>query len=418
MFDYVDVCEKKVIIVKGKGKEAKYAQLLFQMMSKISGYEAPQPISESEYKLRISKINEQGQVDTGSIIFFVNGKEADTQGKSINWRYKQFGMRYGWLGNRCVVTADTSGISINQQSEFADYYNSRVEKFREIMDLNEISYSETETYDAANSTLRLNEESGVKEKARRLVKGVPAILKDRVKKGASDTIEYTRAVFERSELWERQYELLVCTYILNGFEQFMSNISDKIANDQIIIVYDEKNAEYAHLLYNLICQYSSYDVIEFTEKMFIDNAKSLSSKNKIIFIGATPSAKERMSALQYSFREYGMGFGYVANHAFIIVEKLKVNQRKDFIELYFQKLNDYDDMETSLKPHKAADTTKTPMSASNQREKFSNPLMEPIIALDRVISEIDGTNDFTMYQHQLLLREFVFSGLSDFMEGK
>jgi len=413
MFDDIGNNEKKVIIVKGKGKETKYAQLLFQMISKIPGYEAPQPINENEYKLMVSKVDEQGQIDTGKIIFFGNGKETEIQGKSINWRYRQFGLSYGWLGNRCVVTANASGISLNKQSEFAEYYNSRVEKFREVLELNEISYSETETYNAADTSIGFDDENKMTDKALKFVKGVPSIIKDRAKKSASDTFEYTRALFERSELWERQYELLVCNFILNGFEQFMRSTDDKVVKDQAIIVYEEKNAEYAHLLYNLIYQYSDYDVIEFTEKMFIDNAKTLSSKNKIIFLGMTESAKERMKALQYRFDEYGMGYGYIANHAFINVEKLKANQRKDFIEHYYQKLDDYNDMETSLKL-RVAKTSLSEMKTQNQK---LSPLMVPFMALDNVVREIDGTYDLTMYQHQLLLREFVFKGLADFMGG-
>lgn len=430
MFEDIGNADKKVIIVKGKGKEAKYAQLLFQMISKIPGFELPQPITEAEYELMVSKVDDQGKVDTGRFIFFGNGTEVGTQGKSVDWRYDNFGMKYGWLGKRCVITADTKGISLKDQSEFSEYYNSRATDFESVLRLNEINYSETDTFIAEDVSLKLEEEESVTGKAKKIAKGIPLAIFNSAKKGALDTIDNARAIIERKELWERQYELLVCNFIINGFEQFIDSSSDKIVKERAIIVYDVKDAEFAHLLHNLIYEYSGYEVAEFTEKMFIDNAKSLSSKNKVIFLGNTKSAKERMRALQYGFSEHGMNYGRIANHAFLNVDKLKSNKRDAFVKFYIDKAKDYEDKgkDYEERNNPSIKDSIAKHSVFGVYAGFLAPKLLFVlpalavgaaasIATDKVMAEIGTSKDINMYQHHLLLREFVFNGLSGFMEA-
>ena len=205
-------------------------------------------------------------------------------------------MKYGWLGNRCVIVAEPDRVLLKDQSAFADYYNSRIEEFKSLIELHPIFYSETETLNIIDDEIRWKDTDDfsdlVAKTVATIILGVP-ILCIKGKKGVADILKTTRAAFERAELWRRQYEILVCEYFFNGFQRFMNNISEKNVKDKMIIVYDIRDAEYAHLLHNLIQQYSGYDAAELTEKMFIDNAKSLSSRNKIIFLGKTKAAKER-----------------------------------------------------------------------------------------------------------------------------
>jgi len=428
MFENIGNSDKKVIIVKGKGKETRYAQLLFQMISKLSGFEAPQPITEKEYELMVSTVDEQGKVDTGKVIFIGNGSEIETQGKSVNWRYSRFGMKYGWLGNRCVVTANDKSVSLKMQSDFADYYNSRVQEFMDLMELTEIDYSKTDTFEVDNNPLKWEESDSATDKAGKFVKNAPLAIFNSAKKEVINTVESTRAMSERKMLWKQQYELLVCNFILNGFEQFMDSTSDKITKGQAIIVYDVKDAEYAHLLHNLIHQYNGYDTAEYTEKMFIDNAKSLSSKNKIIFLGKTKSAKELNLVSSLAFSEHSMTYGWVANHAFIEVDKLKTAEREDFIQYYLLKSEEYEDKSKTYKERKSDNPTISPTAVGIGVGGFVPKLLFALpavavdvgvaVAADKIKSGIDTAKDLTMYQHHLLLREFVFNGLSEFMEGE
>ena len=421
-----------VMIVKSDGREAKYAQLLFQLVGELPNFESSHPVTEAQYKESCLTID---GIANDKVIFFGNGKEAEIQGKSVNWQYDRFGMRYGWLGNRCVITADPGNISLKEQSSFAEYYNSRIEEFRSIIELQHIHYSETETPNDSvlDDEIQWQDTDDAADKtaktAAAVIRGVPIVFL-KMMKGAVDTVENIRATFERADLWERQYELLVCEYILNGFPRFMNNTTEKNAKKKAIIVYSVKDSEHAHLLHNLIQQYSGYDVGEYTEKMFIDNAPTLSSKNKIIFLGNTKSSKERCVKIEYTYDETGMRYGWRGNQAFINVSALKKSERSTFIEVYRQKSKEYKD--------KAKDYTENnnfvigkrvakglniagAVSLFNLPGLFTYAMGAGInyglgVAMDKAINNANTISNLSGYQYQLLLREFVFNSFEKFME--
>ena len=124
-----------IMIVKSTRKESRYAEFLFQLIGMTPNFESSQPITESEYNDSFTTID---NIPKGKVIFFGNGEECATQGKSIHWQYNNFGMKYGWLGNRCVMVADPDAISTKQLNAFADYYNEHVESFRQYIDLQEL----------------------------------------------------------------------------------------------------------------------------------------------------------------------------------------------------------------------------------------------------------------------------------------
>lgn len=418
-----------VMIVKSDGREAQYAQLLFQLIGKLPNFELSQPLTEAEYKASSLTVD---NIPNGKVIFFGNGKEATIQGKSVKWQYDCFGMRYGWLGNRCVITADPNGISLKEQNAFAEYYNSRISKFSQILKLQRIHYSEIETLDISeiDDAIEWKETDDTTDKVAKTVAtaimGVPIALAKAVK-GANDTVENIRATVEKADIWKHQYELLVCEYLLNGFKCFMDNIIKKDPERKVIIVYDSKDLEYAHLLHNLIQQYRGYDVAEFTEKMFIDNAKNLSSKNKIIFLGKTKSSKERWVDInRYKFYKNGMRYGWSGNHAFIYARRLKLSEIGAFKEMYRQKSKEFEDEAKSYTESNNCNIGKKVAVGVNVFKvatMFRLPgLMKAGInyymvkGVDKVINNVNTIADLSGYQYQLLLREFVFKDLEKFME--
>jgi hypothetical protein len=388
-----------VMIVMNKGKEEQYAHLLFQLIAQIPNFESAQPITESEYKESFSTID---NIPNGKVIFFGNGKETDLQSKSVNWQYSRYGMKYGWLGNRCVISADDRAISVEEQGGFVDYYNSRIEQFRPLKDLPRILYI-PKGLGAAQSLL---------------IKGLTSAV----------TFGNKNVLFKKDDIWKWQYELLVCDFVINGLVNFMSNMGSKVAEDQMIVVYDVKDAEYAHLLHNLIQQYSEYDIVEFTERLFVDNAKKLSSRNKIIFLGKTKSAKERSLGAKYIFDEYGMRFGWIGNHAFIDVESLKFDQREGFVSLYNQRAKKFESVAKDYAKRDDSRIGKNAATALNIINIFGIPIFGlPGFVLgagvryaegalvDKAIDSANTVKDLSDYQYQLLLREFVFNGLAKFM---
>lgn len=423
-----------VIIVKSDGREARYAQWLVQMIGTIPNIELSQPWTESEYKASFPTVEK--------VIFFGNGKEMDIQGKAVNWQYDCFGMKYGWLGNRCVITADPDAISLKEQSAFAKYYNSQISSLRSILELQEIHYSETETLDMGElnetrdelmNAVQWTKADGVFDKATKTavaaVAGVTMALANALK-GVADTVENIGAAFERGDIWKRQYELLICEFITHGFTPFMNNCMGKNAAGQCIIVYDSKDAEYAHLLQNLMQQYG-YHAAEYTEKMFIDNAKELAVKNKILFLGRTKASKERCID-RYMYDENGMRYGWIGNHAFIYAKKLKSSKEKEaFKEIYRKKSKEYENKAKSYVESNECKIGRKAAAGSNLLSILLLPgtgILAYAVqaginykigeAVDKIINDASTSADLHKYQYQLLLREFVFDGLEKFMEGK
>ena len=425
-----------VMIVKSDGKEAQYAQLLFQLLGKLPNFESSQPVTEAEYKASSLTID---NIPNEKVIFFGNGKEAAIQGKSVNWQYDCFGMRYGWLGNRCVITADPNRISLKEQNAFAEYYNSRIAEFRPMLELKRIHYSETETLDASEideieDEIKWKDTDDATDKVAKTVvgaiMGVPLVLAKAIK-GANDTVENIHATVERADLWKHQYELLVCEFLLNGFTRFMNNVIKKDEGRKAIIVYDTKDAEHAHLLHNLIQQYSGYDVAEYTEKMFIDNAKVLSSKNKIIFLGKTKSSKERwLDVNRYVYDKNGMRYGWSGNHAFIYAKPLKISEIEAFTEEYCQKSKEYKDKAKNYIENNDCNIgikIAVGVNVVGAITMFSLPGLVAYAArsginygiganVDKIINSANTIAGLSGYQYQLLLREFVFNGFEKFME--
>ena len=61
-------------------------------------------------------------------------------------------MKYSWMGDRCVITADANDISLEEQSEFAKFYNNKLEEFRSLADktnlkLPSVDFSDVEYLD-------------------------------------------------------------------------------------------------------------------------------------------------------------------------------------------------------------------------------------------------------------------------------
>lgn len=432
MFENLFMGNQSVMIVKSNGKEAQYAQMLFQMIGKIPNFESSQPISESEYNASFVTID---NTPKGKIIFFGNGKEAEIQGKAVVWQYDRFGMRYGWLGNRCVITTSADKISTNDLNDFADYYNSKVKEFHSLVDnvkFSEIEHSEQLDMNEVYDLIKWKENDDTAEKVAKTltaIVGSPLILLFGGVRALNDTV----TKFEMKDVWKRQYELLVCEFMINGFTLFMNNIIEKTPKNQSIIIYDNKEAEYAHLLHNLIQQYSGYDVAEYTEKIFIDNAKELSSKNKIIFLGKTKSSKERwLDIYRYRFYENGMRYGWNGNQAFVCIKPLKKSERESFIEAYNQKREGYSNKAKAYLNTKKSKVGKnvaaglnvlqgvlSPITLSSLPSLIGDAVIKQVVgtAVDKTIDSAKTTTDLSGYQYQLLLREFVFNGFEEFMEA-
>ena len=164
--------------------------------------------------------------------------------------------------------------------------------------------------------------------------------------------------------------------------------------------------------------------------------KTLSSKNKIIFLGNTKAAEDRLHGTRYHYEEHGMRYGWIGNHAFINLDKLKSGQRKGFVEFYAKKAEIYKDRAKDYAKNNESKIGKNVALAWNVlgiSSLFLYGLPGLVIGAgayatkagvrhvagkgaDQIINSVNTVKDLSGYQYQLLLREFVFNGLDKFME--
>lgn len=442
MFEELFSGEKsRVIVVKGDGKEKTYAQMLNNILSKFPDIELSLPMTESEYKKTFltAEAGKKPKSSTSKMIFFGNGEQAKLQGKSVQWVFDKYGMKYGWLGNRCVITANSDELPLDKQAEFGEYFNSELEKVRAFLDDNNLNissakYSKMDIFDMNEmiDEVRFKEDDENFEKAAKVTAAVvasPLLALAKVISVINNSIEGVKASVERQDIWEKQYQLLILEFVVNGMQLFVNDRKGKEVHGLVTIVFDPKYTEYANLLQNLIQQYSNYDAMECTEKMFVDNSAGILAKNKIIFLGKTKSYKERWldNVYKYTYNENGMCYGCYGNNAFIGSETLKTKDDIDaFIKIYETKRKSYENA--------AKECTKKINSGLNKNLAVGMNVANGIkaIAFGGIISvpisiaatiglysaDIAKTGkELEWYQYQLVLREFVFYALKDFMEG-
>ena len=82
----------------------------------------------SEYKIR------QNTLDSNCKIIFFGKSTAVFFSRipnNINWKFDVLGMKYGWTGNVCVITAKGPEIGLNQskQQAFFELYDSIQKKY-------------------------------------------------------------------------------------------------------------------------------------------------------------------------------------------------------------------------------------------------------------------------------------------------
>src|SRR5690606_34721040 len=241
-------------------------------------------------------------------------------------------------------------------------------------------------------------------------------------------------------LWKHQYTLLICEFLLNGLTPFMENLKDKEYVGEVAIVYGKDQAHYSHLLGNLIHQYSGYQVVEMTEKAFSDNAHQIDTNQKIIFLGKTITAKERAAAVIHKYNNFGMNYGFMGNHPFIHVTTLKAENWEAFQDYYIEKSVEYEEQARKFVEREVSDCGRTAgaiygsiggatsgVSAASTSvllttlgsARFVFGLPGIIIGtglglgagymIDKVLTRKAILEDLDNYQHELLLREFVFN---------
>ena len=106
--------QEQVIIVY-RAKEAKFAHLLANLITAYIGGE----VAKWEEKDWIA--NKATVASSQKVILLGGSKTASEYHGSVVWQYCQHEMRYGWLGNQCVV--DVNLLPLNGMKAFQAFYS-------------------------------------------------------------------------------------------------------------------------------------------------------------------------------------------------------------------------------------------------------------------------------------------------------
>ena len=107
---------KQAIIVYCK-KEDRYAHLLANLISAHTEYE----VAEWDEKHWLA--NQATTSSVQKVIFLGDSREARKRHLGMTWTYNQHNMKYGWLGNQCIVYVDT--LNTESITEFCEYYREK-----------------------------------------------------------------------------------------------------------------------------------------------------------------------------------------------------------------------------------------------------------------------------------------------------
>ena len=180
---------------------------------------------------------------------------------------------------------------------------------------------------------------------------------------------------------------------------------------QAIIVYRKKEEKHAHLLASLISAYTDYKVAEWEEKHWDANKATLPSSQKIIFFGDSDTAHKHTLGISWRFNEHFMKYGWLGDKCIVDVDVLPAGMEESFLEHY---RNNYKKFENIANEYKESDLQKRPAAVAETSAFILFGL--PAVAVSVVGKRIFGNRKLVDYQYELLVREFVFNGLSQFME--
>lgn len=104
--------EKNQVIIVCDKKRKPEANFLLQLLSADEG----KGIEGSVWEEKFFLANEPTLSSGANIIFIGNFKSAKENMVHINYRYNEYGIRYGWHGKRAIITVENKLLSQNQRS--------------------------------------------------------------------------------------------------------------------------------------------------------------------------------------------------------------------------------------------------------------------------------------------------------------
>lgn len=149
------------------------------------------------------------------ILFLGNGKVSKNEfNSSMKMYYDQFGMTYGWLGNRGVIRVTTGIEDEEEYNKFAELYSSYDLNFEKI-DFKNFSETVADTVDKkTNGLFSKNKFSKAALAAGGLAAGVAA-------GGIVSVSEAVVSVNRQKKMKQQQYQTLIVAFYREGLAKFL-----------------------------------------------------------------------------------------------------------------------------------------------------------------------------------------------------
>ena len=217
---------KKLIIVCDD-KTEKYANILRQLISSKDDTE-DEVLGVEDGTVDVVVWREKHYLDNMAtisskehILFLGNGKVSKNEfNSSMKMYYDQFGMKYGWLGNRGVIRVTTGMEDEEEYNKFVELYSDYDLNFEKI-DFRNFSEIVANTVDKkTNGLFSKNKFAKVSMTAGGLVAGVAAGGIIGVA-GAGVVGKTVVSVNRRQKMKQQQYQTLVVAFYREGLAKFL-----------------------------------------------------------------------------------------------------------------------------------------------------------------------------------------------------
>jgi hypothetical protein len=115
-----------------------------------------------------------------------------------------------------------------------------------------------------------------------------------------------------------------------------------MAEQIIIVVNSDKEKEYGQILKNIISASGVYEAALWTTKHYTDNEPTVTSSQKVIFIGENDVSKRNLSSIDWKFESPNMKYGWIGSVALLTVGNtlLTKEELKNFKQICETQTND------------------------------------------------------------------------------
>ena len=208
--------KKKQAIIVYRKKEEEYSHLLAGLISAYSEYD----VAEWDEKHWLA--NKATLLSSQKIIFIGDSDEAHKHSSGVSWKFIEHNMKYGWLGNRCII--DTDPLSSTQIQGFCEYYQQKATEYlatQEELDLPRLNQALNKFCDEKNgdSEPSAADSEDPPKAIVRLTEFVAKTYKEQKRNLNKMTVQVSQFVATPktiTNLVRHQYGLLILEFVING----------------------------------------------------------------------------------------------------------------------------------------------------------------------------------------------------------